>query len=44
MMRISPLLPLLALALGGCASLSESECADADWEQIGYRDGATPVV
>ena len=40
MMRIFPLVPLLALALGGCASLSESECADADWEQIGYRDGA----
>ncbi|MBK6277292.1 MAG: DUF2799 domain-containing protein [Gammaproteobacteria bacterium] len=28
------------MRLGGCASLSESECADADWEQIGYRDGA----
>lgn len=40
MMRILPLVPLLVIALGGCASLSESECADADWEQIGYRDGA----
>lgn len=40
MKRILRLVPLLALALGGCASLSESECADADWEQIGYRDGA----
>ena len=40
MMTNSPPRPVLALALGGCASLSESECADADWEQIGYRDGA----
>ncbi|MCX9155062.1 DUF2799 domain-containing protein [Niveibacterium sp. 24ML] len=32
-------LPLLLLTLGGCASLSEKECRDADWEQIGYRDG-----
>ena len=40
MMKTLPLVSVLALALGGCASLSESECAGADWEQIGYRDGA----
>jgi ribosome modulation factor len=27
------------LALGGCASLSESQCLASDWETIGYRDG-----
>jgi hypothetical protein len=26
--------------LGGCASLSKSECMNADWEDIGVRDGA----
>jgi len=31
------LLPLLALA--GCASLSERECRDGDWYQIGLEDG-----
>jgi Protein of unknown function (DUF2799) len=34
-----PVLPVV-ISLAGCASLSETECADADWEQIGYRDGA----
>jgi hypothetical protein len=27
-------------ALGGCASLSKSECMNANWEDIGIRDGA----
>jgi hypothetical protein len=27
-------------ALGGCASLSKSECMNANWEDIGVRDGA----
>ena len=27
------------LALGGCASLSESQCLASDWQTIGYRDG-----
>jgi hypothetical protein len=27
-------------ALGGCASLSKSECLNANWEDIGTRDGA----
>src|SRR5688572_5168385 len=26
--------------LGGCASLSKSECMNANWEDIGTRDGA----
>lgn len=30
---------LVALVLGGCASLSENECRTADWESIGYLDG-----
>jgi hypothetical protein len=32
-------LALLA-SLGGCASLSKSECLNADWHDIGIRDGA----
>lgn len=33
--------PLAALAaLSGCASLSESECRNANWEDVGIRDGA----
>jgi len=32
---------LVALgSLGGCASLSKSECVNANWEDIGIRDGA----
>src|SRR3982751_5295794 len=27
-------------SLGGCASLSKSECMNANWEDIGIRDGA----
>lgn len=30
----------LLASLGGCASLSKSECLNADWEDIGVRDGA----
>lgn len=30
----------LSLAAAGCASLSESECLNADWESIGESDGA----
>lgn len=26
--------------LGGCASLSKSECMNANWEDVGIRDGA----
>lgn len=34
------LLVLGALALSGCASLSEDECRMADWRRIGTDDGA----
>ena len=35
------LIPLALLAtLSGCASLSESECRNANWEDVGIRDGA----
>jgi hypothetical protein len=37
--RILAALSLLA-TLGGCASISKSECLNADWEDIGVRDGA----
>jgi hypothetical protein len=30
----------LCLALSSCASLSPAQCANADWRQIGYADGA----
>jgi hypothetical protein len=29
---------LLALALGGCAGLSEADCRSADWYDLGFRD------
>lgn len=29
-----------ALALSGCATLSEEECKTADWGRLGYQDGA----
>jgi hypothetical protein len=38
-MRVFAALALLA-SLGGCASLSKSECLNANWEDIGTRDGA----
>jgi uncharacterized small protein (DUF1192 family) len=31
---------ILALALGGCASMSSEECAASDWTAIGYEDGS----
>jgi hypothetical protein len=31
---------VLALALGGCASLDKTECVNADWYAIGLEDGA----
>jgi len=27
-----------AALLGGCVSMTESECRSADWYQLGYRD------
>ena len=31
---------ITAVMLSGCASMSESECLTADWQLIGYEDGA----
>lgn len=31
---------LFALALGGCASMSEEQCLANDWQTVGYADGA----
>lgn len=31
---------LVALGLGGCASMSSEECASSDWMAIGYEDGS----
>ncbi|WP_237067293.1 DUF2799 domain-containing protein [Microbulbifer guangxiensis] len=33
-------LAIIALLLGGCATMSEEECITADWHAIGYEDGA----
>lgn len=30
---------LVALVIGGCASMSEDECRVADWFEVGLRDG-----
>ena len=39
------LLPVLAVTMGGlvltgCASMNEDECLTADWNGVGYQDGA----
>jgi hypothetical protein len=34
------LLALALAALGGCASMSEEECAMSDWHTIGFEDGS----
>lgn len=31
---------VLALALGGCASMNKNECLAVDWRTVGYEDGA----
>jgi hypothetical protein len=31
---------LVFLLLGGCASMNQSECLNADWQMIGLEDGA----
>ena len=36
--RITGLLLAVSLA-GGCATMSESECLNADWRQVGHNDG-----
>jgi hypothetical protein len=32
-----------ALVLGGCASMSESQCQVADWQRVGFSDGAAGI-
>src|SRR5689334_544633 len=39
LLRLVTALALLG-SLHGCASLSKSECLNANWEDIGIRDGA----
>ena len=39
LIRILAALALIG-SLGGCASLSKSECMNANWQDIGIRDGA----
>jgi len=39
LIRVFAVLAMLA-ALSGCASLSKSECLNANWQDIGIRDGA----
>lgn len=38
-LRAAASLGFMALALGGCASMNESECRAVDWRMIGYEDG-----
>ncbi len=33
-------LVFVSLFVGGCATLSESQCIASDWQSIGYNDGA----
>ena len=37
--RLTLLGLLLCIVLSGCASISKQECANANWEAIGFRDG-----
>ena len=39
MPRVLFLGSICLLALGGCASMSKSQCLANDWETVGYRDG-----
>ena len=38
--RVKMLASLLAIGLGGCATMSGDECATSDWTAIGYEDGS----
>ena len=40
-LAIAVVLPALAFALTGCASMSKDECLTADWRLIGFEDGAS---
>jgi len=35
---------LAALTLGGCASMSDTQCQVADWQRVGMNDGASGVT
>ena len=39
MLRVLFVGSICLLALGGCASMSKSQCLANDWETVGYRDG-----
>jgi hypothetical protein len=39
-LRMIALLGAIVGGLNGCASLSKSECLNANWEDVGIRDGA----
>lgn len=39
MRSATPGLLAVALLLGGCATMSESECVTVDWQTIGFEDG-----
>src|SRR5699024_1343215 len=30
---------ITVIAMSGCATMTESECATADWHDVGYKDG-----
>src|SRR5699024_5681906 len=31
---------ITVIAMSGCATMTESECATADWHEVGYKDGS----
>ena len=39
-MRIFIIAILSAIGVAGCATMSENECASADWYSVGHQDGA----
>lgn len=38
--RLTVLISLAVLALGGCATMNGDECATSDWQSIGFEDGS----
>lgn len=38
-MRLLPALAFITLTLTGCAGMDASQCRDANWYDIGFRDG-----
>ena len=39
MRSATPGILAIAMLLGGCATMSESECLTVDWQTIGFEDG-----